>query len=387
MKILIFTYEFPPYIGGAGVNAYNLAMGLHDIGQDVTVLTRDHELGDQEFDSSIPVLVFRAPQFINAWAEKEATLLEQVLDIGFDHVIICENSAERCASYLDWSKRTPYSIVPLGSEITKHLDFRVKRGHHRWQPRMREFYRGASHFMPISKATERILFSYLPEVEGKSRVVYPGIITDEFPKMRQAEIWEAREKTFGSYPCPVVGCIGRIGRGKGAHILVEAFSLVLKELPHTKLLLTGDGVQLEEPLGFAMELGIINSIQYFLTIAERKELYRYYGLCDIAVVPSHKEKLRVEGFGLTCLEAACCGLPVVASRTGGIPEAVLDGKTGVLVKPKDAKALADALINMLRNLALHKRYGNQGRKRVLREFTHRRMAQDIINILEDRQGA
>jgi glycosyltransferase involved in cell wall biosynthesis len=80
-----------------------------------------------------------------------------------------------------------------------------------------------------------------------------------------------------------------------------------------------------------------------------------------------------EGFGIVCLEAAACGIPVVAGRSGGLPDAVEDGVTGILVDPNDSAAAAEAIVALLKNPERARRMGEAGRKRVLDRFTRERV--------------
>ncbi|MGH9689644.1 MAG: glycosyltransferase, partial [Candidatus Acidiferrales bacterium] len=89
----------------------------------------------------------------------------------------------------------------------------------------------------------------------------------------------------------------------------------------------------------------------------------------------------VEGFGLVYLEANACGKPVIAGRSGGVSDAVVDGVTGFLVDPSSSEEIAAAIVRILSSPDLAARLGNQGRERVLREFTWPRAAARIREIL------
>ena len=93
----------------------------------------------------------------------------------------------------------------------------------------------------------------------------------------------------------------------------------------------------------------------------------YYQRAALLVMPSF-----YESFGIACLEAMAFGLPVVATRVGGLPEVIEDGVTGLLVPPGDADALAQAMIRLLSDADLRRRMGQAGRERVLKEFTTER---------------
>jgi phosphatidylinositol alpha-1,6-mannosyltransferase len=101
-------------------------------------------------------------------------------------------------------------------------------------------------------------------------------------------------------------------------------------------------------------------------------------------MPSRQDLERhdVEGFGIVYIEASACGKPVVAGCTGGAPEAVLDGETGLLVDPEDPKAISDALIRILVDSDLATRLGKRGRERAEREFAWSVVAARVDSIVE-----
>ena len=113
----------------------------------------------------------------------------------------------------------------------------------------------------------------------------------------------------------------------------------------------------------------------------RGDIPEILSLFDIFVLPSLDE-----GLGRSMVEAMAAGKPVVASRVGGIPEAVEDGKTGILVPPRDAHALADALSFMLDNPEKALEMGRRGRERAEKLFDEERMADSICSLYRELLG-
>jgi phosphatidylinositol alpha-1,6-mannosyltransferase len=103
-------------------------------------------------------------------------------------------------------------------------------------------------------------------------------------------------------------------------------------------------------------------------------------------MPSRQELKAVEGFGLVFLEAAACGKPVVGGRSGGIPDAIVDGVTGFLVHPTDPEDIASGLARLLTDDELATRLGQQGRRRVVEEFVWGRVASRVQEILQSVHG-
>ena len=150
----------------------------------------------------------------------------------------------------------------------------------------------------------------------------------------------------------------------GPDLIVEAAGLLAADttLPRTKFRLAGDGAMGPRLLARAAELGIADRIELVGRIPW-SEMPRFLAGLDIYVMPS-----RSESFGVGALEAAAAGLPVVATRVGGIPEAVADGETGLLVPSEDVSALAEALARLVRDTRLRKQLGDAGRRRIEAEF-------------------
>lgn len=110
----------------------------------------------------------------------------------------------------------------------------------------------------------------------------------------------------------------------------------------------------------------------------RNDLDRVVPGLDLLVHPA-----ATEGLGVALLQAAACGVPIVASRTGGIPEIVRPGRTGELVPPGDAAALSAALLRMLRDAALRRRYGAEARQWALAEFSAASMVEGNLAVYEE----
>lgn len=170
----------------------------------------------------------------------------------------------------------------------------------------------------------------------------------------------------------VVGTVGRLVKEKAYDSLLKAFALSLKVCPNTVLLIVGDGPLRGRLEDEAERLGIRGRVVF---AGGRRDLQNIYPLMDIFVLSSV-----FESFGNVALEAALFGKAVVATRVGGLPEAVVDGETGILVVPSDIDALAAAVIRLLQNTADRRALGEAGRRRVLQYFTPERVADEVEQV-------
>jgi glycosyltransferase involved in cell wall biosynthesis len=167
------------------------------------------------------------------------------------------------------------------------------------------------------------------------QVVFNGIDTEVFhpvapdPTIRPPGV---------SADAPLLLFVGRLQPWKGVEYAIRA----LVDIPRAVLLIAGDGVDRQRLQGLAAELELTERVVFLGTVA-REQLPRYFSSVDLLVATSFAS----ETFGISLVEAQACGLPVVASRFGGFPEVVDEGRTGLLVPPQDPHALAHAVNALL----------------------------------------
>ncbi len=154
----------------------------------------------------------------------------------------------------------------------------------------------------------------------------------------------------------------------GLLILVQAAARVVRAVPGVRFLIVGDGPCLPRLRAAVEEQALSPAVRL---LGLRHDVPAILARCDVAVLPSLHE-----GLPNVVLEAMAAGLPVVATRVGGVPEAVLDGVTGRLVESGAPDALADALIAVLRDPGTGQAMGRAGRERVVREFSLDRMVEE-----------
>ena len=181
----------------------------------------------------------------------------------------------------------------------------------------------------------------------------------------------------GPGPC-TIGICGQIGPWKGHETLIEALALLARRGIAFRCLVSGRG----EPEYVAHlrrqsdQRGVGGRIEWRGFVRDQDALYREL---DVVVMPSRDD----EAFGVTALEAGLRGLPVVASDRGGLPEVVVDGKTGFLVPPSAPAALAERLTRLAGDPDLRRSLGQAARARVLEHFNLERMVGDHEAILEE----
>jgi glycogen(starch) synthase len=152
--------------------------------------------------------------------------------------------------------------------------------------------------------------------------------------------------------------VGRLVPDKGFDVLVQAFSRLRESFPALRLRLAGDGPERPRLERIARETGVADAVD-FLGWVPFGAVPAVMAEATMLVVPS-----RIEPLGMVAVQAAQMARPVVATRVGGLPEAVVDGETGLLVPPEDETALAAAIARLLRDPSLARRLGEQARPSV-----------------------
>jgi glycosyltransferase involved in cell wall biosynthesis len=173
----------------------------------------------------------------------------------------------------------------------------------------------------------------------------------------------------------VVGVVARLEPEKGHPTLLEAWPAVLRAVPNAALLVVGEGSRRDELERQAAALRIAHRVVF---TGRRDDVPSVTAALDVAVLPSYREAQ-----GLSILEAMALSRPVVASRVGGIPEVIEDGVSGLLVPPHDSKALAGAIIRLLKNHPLADMIGRAGHDVVHERFCIGLMVRAVERIYDD----
>jgi glycosyltransferase involved in cell wall biosynthesis/MoaA/NifB/PqqE/SkfB family radical SAM enzyme len=177
----------------------------------------------------------------------------------------------------------------------------------------------------------------------------------------------------------VVLTVSRLAQRKGHRALVAALPAILKHRPQALFAFTGchDGL-LSEIRALACDLRVESRVRALGWISDQ-DLPALYRLARLFVLAPDKETdADVEGFGIALLEAAASGLPTVSSRTGGVPEAVVDGETGITVNASDTGDLARAVVRLLNDPDEARTMGEAGRRRGVRDFSWNAIANGLV---------
>ena len=185
---------------------------------------------------------------------------------------------------------------------------------------------------------------------------------------------------------PVILTVARLVPHKGQDTGIKAIAALRDEFPRLRYVLVGEGHDESRLRSLAAQLGVGDYVTFAGAIAD-DDLPEAYATATIYLGASRlDEEINVEGFGISFLEAAASGVPVVAGDSGGVRSAVRDGETGVVVPPENGEMIANALAAFLRDEGRRRKFGNAGRRAVETHYNWERVARDTRSFAIDAAG-
>jgi phosphatidyl-myo-inositol dimannoside synthase len=378
MKLLLVTKDFPPHVGGIQRMTLELGERFGKRCQDF-LLIAPRVGGWRDVDRALPFEVYRVPCSKGSFAglvglHLSALLRKRPFDVALGAQwqstlgpLLHRGTGRR-------QLRRVFSMV-IGREILTR--------HYRLWPLAPSAYawtraaalRRVDGLIPISKYSEGLVREL--GIHTRSQVALLGVDPERLYPLDPAP---ARER-FGLGGRRVILSMGRLVPRKGVDTLLRALPLIQQVVPSVLCLVAGDGEDRQRLESLARELGVQDLVRFLGRVrdADRIELYN---ACDVFVLAAREERPDVEGFGLVILEAGACGKPVVSTQSGGAPEVVIDGETGLIAKGSDPRALADVLLRVLTDPSLCDALGKAGRTNVEKRANWEHVARDIYGLLE-----
>jgi len=253
--------------------------------------------------------------------------------------------------------------------VTRRMDYRPNR---LFAPYL--YNRAVDGVAAISNKVAEAL-SEAGVARDRLRIIPSGVDCEHFRPANSSEREAARSRIGIAREDFLVGSVGMLEERKGHRYLIEAIAIANRARGATsriKCAIAGDGSLREELAGFARERGIAGDIFLIGMIGDARELLD--GL-DLFVFPSLSE-----GLGVALLEAMACGLPIIATRVGGIVDIVEDGESGVLVPTRDSKAIGAAMAKLSNEHTVCARIGAIARTRIVEHYSMDAMTNSTIGL-------
>ena len=374
---LFVTPTFKPVMGGGEEHAHQIAKYLNEIGERVTVLTPSrpgHAEEDRAFDESCGYPVER----FHTIAESGRWLTPDFHRRGFFEIAGAARRASADYIMLHTTGGALDRVALLASKLTRRPLVTVTHDPYRanwlWMALADLVLRKASKNICVSSYIAAWVASRGADI-GKISVIPNGVDLREI---------ESRQTGAGSSPRvdaafrgrgPVILTVARFSPWKGMRKVIAAMPRIVADVPGARYVIVGDGDDREHLARLAAESPAAGAITFLGALTD-DENFECYSRCDVFAMPSERE-----GFGIAFLEANAFGKPVVGTRIGGVPDAVVHGETGLLVGPRSESEVGDAIIRLLKNPEEARRLGENGRRRVEKELTWRESARKFLSVI------
>jgi phosphatidylinositol alpha-1,6-mannosyltransferase len=376
MHLVLVTQDFPPARGGIQTWAVEIARRLSKRCERLAVIAPAAE-GSEALDAELGVRVIRTGTPNTLVLTSAPARARPATREGFDRSRHAQWSTAPAARVLRrLGKLRRVAIAAHGRELLLEPWARVGAAQRGYDGVRRRELAGADCILAGSRYTGDLVKG-LGARGDRILVTRYGTDPERFRPLDALPLRERLE--LGKRP--VLLTIARLVPRKGIDSVLEALAAVRRAVPDLVYVVAGDGPDRERLVELARRLGVDESVR-FVGAVEDAELPLWYSLGDVFVMPSRSDPPDVEGFGIVYLEAAACERPVVAARAGGVPDAVADGVSGLLVEPGDRDGLARALAELLSDPARRANLGRRARERVLAELTWDRIADATFAALE-----
>lgn len=350
MKILFWTEVFWPHIGGGEIFCLDLYKSLRDRGHDLVLITDQNlaNLDEKAVVEGLPVyrLPFREGLAGNirklAYAKKRVEEIKQEFSPDLIHL---HTFGPTSTFFIESQKR---EHIPAMLTLHVHPSIFLKPG----SEFLSYLTRSIDGVCSVSQHVFAESINYFSDPSLRKYCIMNAV-----PEPRHFPEPSLATKE------PFLLSLGRIIPEKGFSTALEAFSQLTAEFPELRFVIAGEGPELSKLQKIARGLGVASRVEFPGWVAPQ-EVYPLMAKSQLVLIPSTWE----EPFGLVALEAAHMGKSVVATRSGGLPEIVIDGETGRLVEKGDPEGMAQALGDLLRNPEQATTMGLSAQKRAREVF-------------------
>ena len=364
MRILLLTTHVN--LGGIGVYVLSQAKGLVQRGHHVFVASCGGDLvaplescGVRHLKLNIKTKSAISPKVFFAKRKMARIIKENNIELIHAHTRVTQVLAHLL------SKKTGIPYITTCHGFFKPRLFR------------KIFPCWGSGCVAISEAVRGHLVNDFAVRKETITVVHNGVEMEKFSPDRFSQAQRDKfKRNFGlKNNAPIIGTVARLSSVKGQYYLILAMKRALRTIPALQLLLVGDGPEKNRLVNQVKELRLENNVFFSPSTFDTSVPL---SIMDAFIFPSV-----MEGLGLAIIEAQAMGLPVVASDVGGIYTLVKDGVNGFLVHPKEPRALAEAILKLLKDKEMAKELGRQAKQQVRQKFNLKQMVDKIEKVYKD----
>jgi phosphatidylinositol alpha-1,6-mannosyltransferase len=362
-NILVITNDFGPRTGG--IETFVMGLLERIVDHKVVVFTSqqgDTSEYDQQWFKKFGVQVIRDRSKILLPSLRVAKRAKEIAQMHNIEVVVFGAAAPLALMAPKLRKAGVKKIIAL------------THGHEVWWARifpfnlaMKRIGKSVDHLTYLGEFTRQAISRSLSQKSIDSMVkIAPGIDTTHFSPQSDAT---QRRTELGLESKKIIISVGRLVHRKGQDKLIQAFPTIVREIPNAHLLIVGEGPyrahleKLVEKLSLKANVTFVGRIFY-------NDLPSYLSASDVFVMPSRSRffGLEVEGLGIVYLEASACAIPVVAGVSGGAPDAVQEGITGLCVDGTNVGHIAEAVIHICSDSKRATKMGLAGRNWVIEQW-------------------
>ena len=269
-----------------------------------------------------------------------------------------------------WLARVPVRIFVIQLYASHPHQSAFKKSVYRVMERALD--RVTTRYVAVSQAMKTFGVDRRIMKPEKIKVIYNGIVV---PRAEPPQTDRNRRALGLCSNGLIVGTLARLEPQKGLQYLIHATAILKTRFDNVEVVIAGEGPLRQELMGLSRSLGVEDNVRF---VGWQQDSRRLIEAVDVFCLPS-----LWESFGMAMADAMALAKPVVATRVDGIPEVVADGEVGLLVPPRDSRALSDAISVLLNDEPLRRRMGRAGRDRVEKMFTADRMVRRYAELFKD----
>jgi len=359
MKIAILVHHFPPKsLAGTEIATYFMAEQLARRGHIVHVITSlDKGLPDESYEKGfyihrVRLIRIRIFGILFFWR----AIIETIRKIDPDLVHAQSLGSGIPALISKKLLKIPYAVWGQGSDVYFPQGFLIST--------LKSVIKNAEAAIALTEDMKRAM----QEIYPRDIIVVPNGI-DIADQLDESSIKD--EAAHGK----CILSVGRLESVKGVQYLIRAMKRVHDNIPDARLIIIGNGQERAMLEALSIQLGIQKNVQFVGKVPHEKVL-SFMQQADVFVLPSLSE-----GFPMVIIEALACGLPVVASGVGGVPEIITNEANGYLVKAKDTESIADNILLLLQDEKLRKKISDNN-KQLVKKYTWENVITRLEKIYE-----
>lgn len=369
-KTLLVILDFYPSVGGVAHYWENLLAQMPP--ESITVLAPSLPKGAPELKSKYRIYRktllrwWMIPAWLPLfWHIVHIARKEKIEQIIVGNILPIGTVVMTIARFL----KIPYILSTHAMDVTLPLRWKRK------ERLCRQIIAGAEKIITVSAYTQEKLVELGARKETITLVQPSPTIHDMRPSAPKDE--ELLKRIEGKR---IILTVGRLVPRKGHADVIRALKNVIPDHQDVVYVIVGEGEERTELESLARKISISEHV-IFVGSPSREEVSWWYDRCDFFIMTPFDDDGDVEGFGIVYLEAGLHDKAVIATRSGGVPDAVTDGKTGILVEPHDISGIADAINILLADPKKAARMGEQGNTHASEDFSIQKQAQRLKEVL------